>query len=405
MAVGLSRLPKLYPIKGIKLGTVAAGIKLADHKDLVVIECAPGTEVAGVFTQNRFSAPPVQLARSHMAVVSPRACVINTGYANAGTGQKGLDDARACCKVLAEQLGCRPDEVLPFSTGVIGGRIPLDTIVNSIGNCVSALESSGWQDAAQGIMTTDTVPKGYSKKFSLGGEAVTITGIAKGAGMIRPDMATMLAFVATDAALDEKVVQAALKEAVKSSFNRITVDGDTSTNDACLFFATGQGKGCVEGVGSDSYREFVDELKDIFTLLAQAIIRDAEGATKFITIRVVNGESESDCQEIAYTVAHSPLVKTAFFASDPNWGRILAAVGRAPVSQLNIETVAIYLDDLCIVKRGAVDESYEDTQGQAVMDRSEITVTIDLGAGDSETTVWTSDLSHEYVTINAEYRT
>ncbi len=405
MAVGLSGLPKLHPVKGISLGTVAAGIKEADRKDLVVIECAPGTRVAGVFTQNKFCAPPVKLARRHLAGSSPRACVINTGYANAGTGQKGLDDASACCKALAEQLGCRPDEVLPFSTGVIGGRIPLDAIFNGIANCVSGLQSGGWQDAAQGIMTTDTVAKGYSRKFSVGGEAVTITGIAKGAGMIRPDMATMLAFVATDAALDGEVVQAALKEAVKTSFNRITVDGDTSTNDACLLFATGQGKARVGAIGSDSYREFIDELKDIFTLLAQAIIRDAEGATKFITISVVNGESESDCREIAYTVAHSPLVKTAFFASDPNWGRILAAVGRASVSDLNTDSVSIYLDDLCIVNKGAVADSYNEAQGQAVMSRPEITVTIDLAAGDSEITVWTSDLSHEYVTINAEYRT
>ncbi|MDH5648597.1 MAG: bifunctional glutamate N-acetyltransferase/amino-acid acetyltransferase ArgJ [Gammaproteobacteria bacterium] len=405
MAVGLSTLPRLFPVPGIRLATTSAGIRKRNRKDLVIIECATNTRVAGVFTNNKLRAAPVVLAHRHLAGHSPRACIINTGFANAATGQKGLEDALACCQALAEQMHCQTEEILPFSTGVIGERLPVDRIINAIPDCLAKLDADGWKDAAHGIMTTDTVAKAFSVKTSINGKGLTITGIVKGSGMIRPDMATMLAFVATDAKLSAEVITSALQEVTRTSFNRITVDGDTSTNDACLLFATGQGELVIENDSEDSYQLFVKELGKVFLDLAQAIIRDAEGITKFITIRVTNGLSESDCLEVAYTVAHSPLVKTAFFASDPNWGRILAAVGRAPVKDIDIDSVSVYLDDVCIARSGAVADDYSEAAGKNVMSRDEITIRIDLGTGQSQATVWTSDLSHDYVTINAEYRT
>jgi glutamate N-acetyltransferase/amino-acid N-acetyltransferase len=402
MAVNLTGLPALHPVSGIRLGSAAAGIRKVNRRDLVVIECASGTQVAAVFTKNRFCAAPVIVAREHLAKRMPRALLINTGFANAGTGEPGVADARACCDALARKLGCTPEEVLPFSTGVIGERLPLARVIAGLPACVSALSESGWTEAASGIMTTDTAPKGSSRRVTIGAQTVTVTGIAKGAGMIRPDMATMLAFIATDASLASSVLQDALTAAAKVSFNRITVDGDTSTNDACVLFASG--KGATIEPRSDGHAAFQKALTEVCTDLAQAIVRDGEGATKFITIEVMDGASEADCLEIAYTVAHSPLVKTAFFASDPNWGRILAAIGRAPVARLDVNTVSIHLNDVAVVRRGALAPDYTEAKGTAVMRAAEIHIRVGLGLGTAAARIWTTDLSSEYVRINAEYR-
>ena len=404
MAAGLSVLPKLHPVKGIRLGACAAGIRYPDRLDLVLIETAADTKAAAVFTRNRFCAAPVIVARDHLAASPPRALLINTGYANAGMGEIGLRDALACCRAVANRLGCKDAEVMPFSTGVIGGRLPVDRIVNALPACVERLGESEWADAAHGIMTTDSVAKGASRQFKLGSETVTLTGIAKGAGMIRPDMATMLAFIATDAALNPQALQESLRRAVARSFNRITVDGDTSTNDACILLATGRSAAKVGAVDSDSFEQFAAVVSQLCTELAQALVRDAEGATKFITIEVVEGTSEADCLEVAYAIAHSPLVKTAFFASDPNWGRILAAVGRAGIHALNLSAVSIDLDDVRVISDGALAPEYTEARGQRVMRKPEITVRVALGSGSSSARIWTSDLSHEYVQINAEYR-
>jgi glutamate N-acetyltransferase/amino-acid N-acetyltransferase len=331
--------------------------------------------------------------------------LINTGFANAGTGEPGMEDARACCAALAHQLNCRAEEILPFSTGVIGERLPRERIVAGLPSCLANLNANGWAEAAHGIMTTDTLPKGSSRQVKIGAHTVTVTGIAKGAGMIRPDMATMLAFVATDAAVTPTTLAACLSAAVNQTFNRITVDGDTSTNDACVLLATGAaGNPVMERTEGEDYAAFLGTVIEVFRELAQAIVRDAEGATKFITIEVSGGRSESDCLAVAYTIAHSPLVKTAFFASDPNWGRILAAIGRAPIEHLDVARVAIYLNELCVVRHGAPDAGYSEAQGLAVMRLPEIRIGVDLGAGATSARVWTSDLSHDYVRINAEYR-
>jgi glutamate N-acetyltransferase/amino-acid N-acetyltransferase len=405
MAVGLKELSALHPVAGTRLGTTAAGIRKKDRRDLVVIECAPGTQVAASFTRNRFCAAPVTVAREHLAGAAPRALLINTGFANAGTGEPGLEDARACCAALARQMNCRAEEILPFSTGVIGERLPRERVVAGLPSCLASLNANGWAEAAHGIMTTDTLPKGSSRQVTIGARTITVTGIAKGAGMIRPDMATMLAFVATDAAVAPAVLQACVTAAVNQSFNRITVDGDTSTNDACVLLATGAAGNPVIGraEGKD-YAALLGIVAEVFTELAQAIVRDAEGATKFITIEVKGGRSESDCLAVAYTIAHSPLVKTAFFASDPNWGRILAAIGRAPIAQLDVARVAIHLNELCVVRNGAPDVEYTEAKGLSVMRLPEIRIGVDLGAGAASARVWTSDLSHDYVRINAEYR-
>lgn len=397
-------LPKLHPVEGIRLGTCAAGIRYPDRLDLVLIETAADTKAAAVFTRNRFCAAPVIVARDHLAASPPRALLINTGYANAGMGEIGLRDALACCRAVANRLGCKDAEVMPFSTGVIGERLPVDRIVNALPACVERLGESEWADAAHGIITTDSVAKGASRQFKLGSETVTLTGIAKGAGMIRPDMATMLAFIATDAALNPQALQESLRRAVARSFNRITVDGDTSTNDACILLATGRSAAKVGAVDSDSFEQFAAVVSQLCTELAQALVRDAEGATKFITIEVVEGASEADCLEVAYAIAHSPLVKTAFFASDPNWGRILAAVGRAGIHALNLSAVSIDLDDVRVISDGALAPEYTEARGQRVMRKPEITVRVALGSGSSSARIWTSDLSHEYVQINAEYR-
>ena len=405
MAVNLPPLPELYPVPGIRLGTSRAQIRKKDRRDLVVIECAPGTQAAAVFTQNRFCAAPVTVAREHLGQAEPRALLINTGFANAGTGQEGMDDALKSCVALANILGCTPQAVLPFSTGVIGERLPLERLVAGLPGCLSAMSDGGWAEAAHGIMTTDTLPKGSSRRVVIEGKTITVTGIAKGAGMICPNMATLLAFIATDAAASPVILQQCLGAAADESFNRISVDGDTSTNDSCVLLATGKSGLEVRSAEGAAYSAFYDAVRGVLAELAQAIVRDAEGATKFITIDVVQGASQADCLEVAYTIAHSPLVKTAFFASDPNWGRILAAVGRARIPQLQVDRVSIHLDDVCIVRNGGRATDYSEAQGQAVMAGSEIRVRVDLGSGTASARLWTCDLSHDYVTINAEYRT
>lgn len=405
MAVGLTGLPVLHPVPGVRLGAVAAGLRKADQLDVTLIECAANAVATAVFTRNRFSAAPVHVAREHLARQSPRALIINSGYANAGTGLPGLDDARATCAALARELGCAPEEVLPFSTGVIGERLPLDRLIKALPALKRAVRETGWADAARGIMTTDTVPKGSSRRFVLDGRDVTVTGIAKGAGMIRPDMATMLAFIATDAAVDSAAMMPCLAAAVAASFNRITVDGDTSTNDACVLMASGcAGNTRIAGPDGPAYSRFAQAVADVCTDLAQAIVRDAEGATKFITVQVEGGASTNDCLAVAYAIAHSPLVKTAFFASDPNWGRILAAIGYAPTLFLDTAAVSIFLNDLCIVRHGAKAQEYTEAKGKSVMRSAEIRVRVALGSEPHSACVWTSDLSHEYVRINAEYR-
>jgi len=385
------------------LGTTEAGIKYTNRRDLVLIELAESSQTAAVFTQNVFCAAPVLVARSHLRESTPRYLLINTGNANAGTGHNGLEDAEQCCRLVAESVGCIPGEVLPFSTGVIGEPLKMGPFEAAIPKAIANLSKTGWEDAAHGIMTTDTIAKGLSEELELNGKKVTITGIAKGSGMIRPDMATMLAYIATDAAIDASLLQKLLNSAVKCSFNRITVDGDTSTNDACLLIATGKSSVQI-GEGSEEHHLFSNLLNSMLQKLAQLMIRDAEGATKFVTVEIDGGDSEQECEAVAYTIAHSPLVKTALFASDPNWGRILAAVGRAGVKNLDLEQIKIYLGEVLIVENGGRAESYSEERGQAAMDREEVTIRVELARGSSSVTIWTSDLSYKYVEINAEYR-
>jgi glutamate N-acetyltransferase/amino-acid N-acetyltransferase len=398
-------LPELYPVPGFRLGTACAGIKTPDRRDLVVMELAEGSSCATVFTRNAFCAAPVTVAREHLAAAAPRYLLVNTGNANAGTGEQGLRDARRCCEALAETAGCVPEAVLPFSTGVIGEALPVAKIEQGIPAANAKLSDDGWLNAAHGILTTDTVPKGASHHLVIDGHTITITGIAKGSGMIRPDMATMLAFIATDAAVDGEVLQACLKDAVEHSFNRITIDGDTSTNDACVLVATGQGSlPRITDTGEHCTR-LAAAIAGICVELAQAIVRDGEGATKFVTVAVEQGADCDECLKVAYTIAHSPLVKTALFASDPNWGRILAAIGRSGIPDLDLQGVDIHLDDVCIIRGGEPDREYTETAaGQAVMDRDAFTIRVALGRGEFFERVWTCDLSYDYVRINAEYR-
>jgi glutamate N-acetyltransferase / amino-acid N-acetyltransferase len=405
MAVGLTGLPVLHAVAGIRLGTAAAGLRKSGRRDLVVVECAPGTEAGAVFTRNRFCAAPIVLARSHLATAAPRALVINTGFANAGTGEPGLQDAKATCAAVAEAIGTDVNRVLPFSTGVIGERMPLDRLIAGLPDALRALSETGWADAAHGIMTTDTVPKGSSRRVALHGRDITITGMAKGAGMIRPDMATMLAFIATDANVSRAALSECIAAAADASFNRITIDGDTSTNDACVLLATGRaGNERIERTDGPGYQALREAVTGVCVELAQAIVRDGEGATKFITVEVVDGASKADCLEVAYSIAHSPLVKTAFFASDPNWGRLLAAVGRAPVARLDVGRVAIWLNGTCVVRDGALAPDYTEAKGQAAMRPAEIHVRVALGQGRERESVWTCDFSYDYVRINGDYR-
>jgi len=395
----------IIPVAGVRLGVTSAGIRKAGRKDLLVISLDQASNVAGVFTRNRFCAAPVTLAKEHLAHTPARAMVVNTGCANAGTGERGVKRARQVCEEAARLLGCDPTAVLPFSTGVIMEDLPADRIVAALPVCIQALSADGWLDAAQAIMTTDTVPKATSRTLQLGGCTVTVTGIAKGSGMIRPDMATMLGFVATDAAVAPDVLQAMIQYATRRSFNCVTVDGDMSTNDSLMLIATGASQ-CEEILSADSedYAALRDTVTDVCIELAQMLVRDGEGATKFITVRVEDGRDEQECGAVAYAIAHSPLVKTAFYASDPNLGRILAAIGYAGIADLDVSALELYLDDVLVATGGGRAPGYREEDAQAVMDQQEITVRVRLNRGGATATVWTCDLSHQYVTINAEYR-
>jgi len=390
-------------LPGVRLAATGAGIRYRDRLDLVAVELAPGSETAAVFTRNAFRAAPVEVAAAHLAATPPRYLLINAGNANAGTGEAGLKAALACCRALARRGGVAAEEVLPFSTGVIGETLPVERVADALPELVSRLDAGAWRDAAEGILTTDTRPKTAWRQIDLGGSSVRIAGIAKGAGMIRPNMATMLAFIFTDAKLNRGQVEALLREHVEHSFNRITVDGDTSTNDACTLTATGAGLDLTQAAAAE-LAPFSAALKAVFQYLAQAIIRDAEGAGKFITVRVSEGGTAAECRKVAYAVAESPLVKTACFASDPNWGRILAAVGRAGVDGLDLAGLRIFLGGAPVVANGAPHPDYSEAAGRAAMAGGDIEIDIRLGRGECAETVWTSDLSHEYVRINAEYR-
>ncbi|MGH8633609.1 MAG: bifunctional glutamate N-acetyltransferase/amino-acid acetyltransferase ArgJ [Burkholderiales bacterium] len=400
----------LLPVAGVSQGVTEAGIRKAGRKDLLVMKLESGARVAGVFTQNRFCAAPVTVARQHLSMLGPdasiRALVVNTGCANAGTGSEGIAAARQTCNELARLLGCSAAQVLPFSTGVIMEPLPVERIAAGLPACLAGLHEDNWLAAAQAIMTTDTLPKAASRRVKAGGADVTVTGIAKGAGMIHPNMATLLGFVATDARMSLPLARSMVAQAAERSFNRITVDGDTSTNDAFMLIATGRaGMTDIGDAKSAAYGALLDGVSAVAAELAQAIIRDGEGATKFITVRVEGGRKEEECRKIAYSIAHSPLVKTAFFASDPNLGRILAAVGYAGVADLAVDRVDLYLDDVRVAKNGGRSPGYREEDGARVMKQPEITVRVALNRGAASATVWTCDLSHDYVTINAEYRT
>ena len=396
----------LHPVPGVKLGITMAGVRKANRRDLTVITMDEGSAVAGVFTKNRYCAAPVQICRQHLAAGSDaRAIVINTGNANAGTGEDGLVRARSVCVALARQLQLAPEQILPFSTGVIMETLPTDRIEAGLSAAIADLKADNWAVAAEGIMTTDTLPKAASRQISIGGATVTITGISKGAGMIRPNMATMLGFMATDANIKPELLQALVTEAANLSFNRITIDGDTSTNDSFVLIASRQAKHAeITSLDSAEGRALRDAIVAVSQQLAQAIVRDGEGATKFITITIDGGRDEAECQKAAYAIAHSPLVKTAFFASDPNLGRILAAVGYAGIDDLDQNLIEMHLDDVHVVTKGGRNPSYREEDGQRVMKQSEITIRVNLSRGQASATVWTCDLSHDYVTINADYR-
>ena len=404
MAVGPGILPEFFPIAGVELGIASAGIKKPGRKDIVVFALAEGAQVAGIFTRNQFCAAPVTLSRRHLAVGPPRYFLINTGNANAGTGERGLADASACCQALAAEAGVNEQQILPFSTGVIGEPLPVAKIIAALPAALADIRVDRWAEAASGIMTTDTRPKGASVQVDLEGHTVSISGISKGAGMIRPNMATMLGFIATDACVAPDVLQNLAAELGKQSFNRITIDGDTSTNDACMLVASGQYGGPEITADSPLLPVLKDALRQVYLDLAHAIVRDGEGATKFVTIEVNHAATVNEALNVAYTVAHSPLVKTALFASDPNWGRILAAVGRAGVEELDLNALEIYLGNVCLVRNGGRAEDYSEERGLAVMDQEDITIRIDLKRGEVNETVWTCDFSHDYVTINADYR-
>lgn len=405
MAVGSGELPVLHTVDGVRIGVASAGIKKVGRIDTVVFELCEGASVAGVFTLNAFCAAPVTVAKEHLASTSPRYLLINTGNANAGTGQAGLLNARNSCAALAELVGLESSAVLPFSTGVIGEKLPLDKLVAAMPATISALSADSWERAANGIMTTDTRPKATSRQIEIAGRTITVTGISKGAGMIKPNMATMLGYVATDANIAPNVLQVMLDQSADASFNRITIDGDTSTNDACVLVATGRAGGEplteTRGPVFDALQQVFNE---VFLELAHAIVRDGEGATKFVAVEVTGAKDVSEALNVAYAVAESPLVKTALFASDPNWGRILAAIGRAGVDSLDVSALTVHLDDVLITEHGGRAESYTEAAGAAVMKQAEIRIRINLNRGQHAETVWTTDFSYDYVKINAEYR-
>ena len=412
MPVNLHPTPAadLYPVTGVRWGIAEAGIRKANRKDLAVLLLDEGASVGAVFTQNRFCAAPVTICRQHMAknsgqTLGIRAMLINTGNANAGTGHEGLSRAQSTCIALARELDVSPEQILPFSTGVIMEALPHERIEAGLAAALADARADNWASAAEAIMTTDTVPKAFSSRITLGGATVAITGIAKGAGMIRPNMATMLGFMATDACIAQELMAQLAKELADASFNRITIDGDTSTNDSFVIIATNQGSHTpVTSLDSADGQALRAAMMAIAQKLAQAIVRDGEGATKFMTIQVEGGKTGGECRQVAYAIAHSPLVKTAFFASDPNLGRILAAVGYAGIADLDPTTIDLYLDDVLVAKNGGRHEGYVEADGQRVMKQSEITVRVLLGRGDAADVVWTCDLSYDYVKINADYR-
>ncbi len=397
---------ELFPIAGVRIGVAEAGVRKANRKDLTVVLLDEGASVAGVFTQNRFCAAPVQVCREHLAAGRGiRAMVINTGNANAGTGQEGLVRARSTCAALARQLKIAPEQILPFSTGVIMEQLPHERIEAGLPAALADAREDNWSRAAEGIMTTDTVPKAFGVQLTIAGAKVSITGISKGAGMIRPNMATMLGYMATDARVSPQLMQQLARELADGSFNRVTVDGDTSTNDSFVVIASNKAAHpVIESLDSAEGRQLKAAMLEVARKLAQAIVRDGEGATKFITIRVQGGKTAEECRQVAYAIAHSPLVKTAFYASDPNLGRILAAVGYAGIADLDQSGIDLFLDDVHVAVQGGRNPSYREEDGQRVMKQSEITVRVVLGRGQAEDTVWTCDFSHEYVTINADYR-
>ncbi|WP_374286971.1 bifunctional glutamate N-acetyltransferase/amino-acid acetyltransferase ArgJ [Pseudomonas fluvialis] len=405
MAVGLGPLPTLHPVPGFQLGIASAGIKRPGRKDVVIMRLAEGAQIAGVTTTNAFCAAPVLLTRERLQG-DVRYLLTNTGNANAGTGAEGLANARRTCAALAALSGVDEGAVLPFSTGVIGEPLPVAKIESALQAALDDLNEDHWAEAATGIMTTDTLPKGASRQFQHDGVTVTVTGISKGAGMIRPNMATMLGYIATDAKVSRDVLQALVRDAANKSFNRITIDGDTSTNDCCMLIATGQAPLAeITSASGELFGKLREAVFAVFMDIAQAIVRDGEGATKFVTVQVNGGATHQECLDVAYAVAHSPLIKTALFASDPNWGRILAAVGYAGVPDLDVSKIDVFLGEVCIASQGCRASSYSEEQGAAVMAREEITIRIELGRGTCSETIWTTDLSHEYVKINAEYRT
>jgi glutamate N-acetyltransferase/amino-acid N-acetyltransferase len=402
VAVGLKAPAELHPVQGVRLGALHCGIKADSRiKDLTLIEIAAGASVAAVFTKSHFCAAPVQICRAHLAQnPASRYLLINSGNANAATGQQGLDNALRCCSAVAEIAAVEAGQVLPFSTGVIAEQLPVEPILRALPELFDSLDADGWLTAAEAIMTTDTVPKAVSRRLEIDGKPVHITGIAKGSGMIKPDMATMLTYVATDAAIEQDELARMLDSLVAASFNCITVDGDTSTNDSCVLIATG-----ASGVEIDrNHTEFEAALRSLFEQLAQAVIRDAEGATKFVEITVEGAASEADARRMAFTIGESPLVKTALFASDPNWGRFIMAIGRSPVERIEVDRIDLFLGPVRLLHHGLPDPDYREALGQEQMSREEITIRVNLNLGEASARIWTSDLSYDYVKINAEYR-
>lgn len=405
MAVGEYPFPFMHPVKGVKLTAVSAGIKKVGRRDVVLFELAEGSNVAGVFTKNAFCAAPVTVCREHLASAPIRFLIINSGNANACTGPQGLLDAKATCAAIAELSGVKPEQVLPFSTGVIGEPLPVQKIIAVVPEALEKAVENGWDDAGAGIMTTDTRPKGFSQQFEYQGKIITVNGISKGAGMIKPNMATMLGYIATDAKVSQTLLQSLSREAADKSFNRITIDGDTSTNDSCILIATGQvDLPEIREASGELYEKLRETILAAHIHLAKSIVSDGEGATKFVTVAVSGGANRDECLDVAYAVAHSPLIKTALFASDPNWGRIVAAIGYAGIDNLDATKVRVHLNETLIVENGGRAKTYTEEQGQAVMNQADIAININLGRGDFAETVWTTDLSYEYVRINADYR-
>jgi glutamate N-acetyltransferase / amino-acid N-acetyltransferase len=405
MAVGEYPFPKMHPVKGVKLTSVSAGIKRVGRKDVVLFSLAEGSNVAGVFTQNAFCAAPVTVCKEHLSKAAIRFLVINSGNANACTGTQGIADAKATCAEIAKLAGVSADQVLPFSTGVIGEPLPLQKIIPVLPEAINSAHENGWEEAGTGIMTTDTRPKGFSQQIVYQGKTITVNGISKGAGMIKPNMATMLGYIATDAKISRDLLQQLSREAANKSFNRITIDGDTSTNDSCILIATGQvDLPEVTQASGELYEKLRELIIAAHVYLAKAIVSDGEGATKFVTVAVKGGGNANEALAVGYAVAHSPLIKTALFASDPNWGRIVAAIGYAGIQNLDVTKVRVHLDDVLIVENGGRAKTYTEEQGQVVMKKADIAINIDLGRGAAAETIWTTDLSYEYVKINADYR-